>query len=161
MYERGYSDGELISFSTCSCVLWQKEQRNGSSVLSFLNGVSPLRRSSPTQTSRLKPLTWSQLGSREDIPVPRIILGPFTFSVHRRVRPVLTDWNALAVLGNDLVDQSIILCLRRGHDEIALDVLLQRVQRMPAVLRQQTIDDRAHAQNLFRVNIDIGGLPGQ
>src|ERR1700688_5197828 len=31
MYERGYSDGELISFSTCSCVLWQKEQRNGSS----------------------------------------------------------------------------------------------------------------------------------
>src|SRR5215467_5605831 len=35
MYERGYSEGELINFSTCSCVLWQKEQRSGSSELYF------------------------------------------------------------------------------------------------------------------------------
>src|SRR5271169_6199075 len=45
IYERGYSDGELISFSTCSCVLWQKEQRKGSSGLNFFTGVkasSPL-----------------------------------------------------------------------------------------------------------------------
>src|SRR5260370_1680743 len=44
MYERGYSDGELISFSTCSCVLWQKEQRKGSSGLNFFTGM---RASSP------------------------------------------------------------------------------------------------------------------
>ena len=29
-----------MSFSTCSCVLWQNEQRSGSSVLSFLTGLS-------------------------------------------------------------------------------------------------------------------------
>jgi hypothetical protein len=43
MYERGYSDGELISFSTCSCVLWQKEQRNGSSGVNRFTGNAPFR----------------------------------------------------------------------------------------------------------------------
>jgi hypothetical protein len=43
MYERGYSDGELMSFSTCSCVLWQKEQRNGSSGLNRFTKFAPSR----------------------------------------------------------------------------------------------------------------------
>src|SRR4029077_6400514 len=116
---RGYAEGELISFSTCSCVLWQKEQRSGSSVLSFLNGVSP---------------SAGQGRSREAILAVRIILGPFAASVHRRVCLLLTDWNALAVLGNNLVDQPVFLGLRRGHDEIALDVFFQTIERMPAVL---------------------------
>src|SRR5207302_8170145 len=45
IYARGESEGELISFSTCSCVLWQKEQRSGSSGLNFFTGMkasSPL-----------------------------------------------------------------------------------------------------------------------
>src|SRR5208282_331583 len=44
MYERGYSDGELMSFSTCSCVLWQKEQRNGSSGVNRFTDSAPSRR---------------------------------------------------------------------------------------------------------------------
>jgi hypothetical protein len=31
-----------MSFSTCSWVLWQKEQRNGSSGLNFFTGVQAL-----------------------------------------------------------------------------------------------------------------------
>jgi hypothetical protein len=35
-----------MSFSTCSCVLWQKEQRSGSSLPIFLTGVLASGRSS-------------------------------------------------------------------------------------------------------------------
>jgi len=51
MYERGYSDGELISFSTCSCVLWQKEQRNGSSGVNRFTGNAPFDRTPPHDES--------------------------------------------------------------------------------------------------------------
>src|SRR5580700_9481344 len=49
IYERGYSDGELISFSTCSCVLWQKEQRRGSSGVNRFTDSAPLPPSHHTQ----------------------------------------------------------------------------------------------------------------
>src|SRR5207302_4087984 len=52
IYARGESEGELISFSTCSCVLWQKEQRNGSSGLNFFTG---LEASAPLGLRRLYP----------------------------------------------------------------------------------------------------------
>src|SRR6185437_24434 len=47
MYERGYSEGELISFSTCSCVLWQKEQCSVSSGLNLFTGFSAFLASRP------------------------------------------------------------------------------------------------------------------
>src|SRR5271163_1385645 len=51
MYERGYSDGELMSFSTCSCVLWQKEQRKGSSGVNRFTDRAPLPPSRHTQVA--------------------------------------------------------------------------------------------------------------
>jgi len=37
-----------MSFSTCSCVLWQNEQRNGSSVLNlFFTGMQALASADP------------------------------------------------------------------------------------------------------------------
>ena len=47
MYERGYSEGELMSFSTCSCVLWQKEQRSGSSGVKRFTGIASSQGTSP------------------------------------------------------------------------------------------------------------------
>src|SRR5665213_820113 len=74
--------------------------------------------------------------SKEIILALRIILGPFAGSVHRCVCQLLTDWNALAVLSNNFVDESVVLRLRRGHDEISLDILFQRFEIVAAVLRQ-------------------------
>jgi hypothetical protein len=53
MYERGYSDGELISFSTCSCVLWQKEQRNGSSGVNRFTDEAPFLQNRPSVDQKL------------------------------------------------------------------------------------------------------------
>jgi hypothetical protein len=65
-YERGYSDGELISFSTCSCVLWQKEQRNGSSGVNRFTGYAPLGFKS-SNTTNLFPIVKRKSQPRQGI----------------------------------------------------------------------------------------------
>ena len=47
---------------------------------------------------------------------------------------LLTVRYALAVLGNDLVDQTVLLGLLRRHDEIALDVFFDFFDRLAAVV---------------------------
>src|SRR6266852_2299661 len=98
---------------------------------------------------------------KDTISPVRIILGHFASSVHRRFFLLLTVWNLLAVLGDDLVDQAVLLGLNRGHDKVALHVFLNFFDRLAAVLGQKPIDHGAHAQDFLRVDINIGGLAGQ
>jgi len=61
----------------------------------------------------------------------------------------------LAVFLNDLVDQAVLLGLLSRHNEIALDVLLDFLDRLPAVVCQELVDHRPHPQNLLRVDINL------
>src|SRR5258708_20978600 len=79
-----------------------------------------------------------------------------------RFKPQSTSWYAkLPVLINDLVDHPVFLGLLGIHDVIALDVLLYAVHLLAPVLCQQRIDLHTHAQNLFRVQIDVRRLPAE
>src|SRR5712691_8584451 len=132
MSARGSCEGELINFSTCSCVLWQKEQRKGSSGLNFFTGMEA---SSP-------------LGFDG---VCNPILGRLLPGTKEKVDGLLTFWNwrsfllqtakhsaarNLAVLVNNFVDHPVFLGLLGIHDVVAIDVFFNPVHRLPAVLCQ-------------------------
>jgi hypothetical protein len=42
---------------------------------------------------------------------------------------------ALAVLVNDLIDQTILLGLQSRHNEVALDILFKLIEALPGVIR--------------------------
>ena len=65
---------------------------------------------------------------------------------------------ASAVLVNNLVDHAVFFGLFGIHDEIPLDVFLDAIDGLTTVLRKKLIDDRAHAQNLFRMEVNVGSL---
>src|SRR6267154_4020947 len=67
----------------------------------------------------------------------------------------------LPVLVNNLVDHPVFLGLLGIHDVVALDILFDALHRLPAVLGEQRIDRRAHAQNFFRVQINVCRLTTQ
>src|SRR5207253_7607819 len=133
-----------MSFSTCSCVLWQNEQRSGLSELSFLTAVG------------LRRLPWW------DKARPYIrILEPFSIRGIGYTISLLTVRYALAMLVNNFVDQAVILGLLRRHNEIAFDVFLDFVHRLLAMIGQELVDDRTHAQNFFCMNINVSSLSRQ
>src|ERR1700674_1672032 len=68
---------------------------------------------------------------------------------------------ALAVLLNDLIDQTVLLGLLSRHNEVALHVLLDFFDRLPAMVSQELVDHRPHSQNLLRVDCNVGRLAGQ
>src|SRR5581483_498387 len=90
----------------------------------------------------------------ESLPYPR----PLTSSISERVPK---NGTALPRLVDDVVNQPVLLALLRIHDEIALHVLFHLVQLLAAVAGQDLVDDLAHAQDLARVNVNVGGLPAQ
>src|SRR5271168_1540088 len=65
------------------------------------------------------------------------------------------------MLVNDLVNHAIVFGLLRIHDVVALDVFFDAVDGLSAVLGQNFVDDRAHAQNFLGVQVDIGGLAAE
>src|SRR5258708_29610242 len=79
-----------------------------------------------------------------------------------RFKPQSTSWHAkLPVLINDLVDHPVFFGLLGIHDVIALDVFLDAVHLLAAVLCQLRIDPHTHAQNLFRVQVNLCGLSAE
>src|SRR5713226_5858066 len=69
--------------------------------------------------------------------------------------------HASAVLVNNFVDHAIFLGLFGIHDEIPLDVFLDALYRLAAVLRKKLVDHAAHAQDFLGMQIDIGGLAAE
>src|SRR5207302_3962674 len=65
---------------------------------------------------------------------------------------------ALAAFVNDLIDQTVLLGLLSRHNEVALHVLLDFFDRLPAVVSQELVDHRSHPQNLLRVDVNVGCL---
>src|ERR1035437_2266847 len=62
---------------------------------------------------------------------------------------------------DNLIDDAVFLGLLRVHDEVPLHVALDAVQRLLGVLGNQVVGNLADAQNLSRVNVDVGGLAAQ
>src|SRR5229473_1086685 len=67
---------------------------------------------------------------------------------------------ALHVLGNDLINDPIFLGLFGNHDVVTLHVLLDAVEGLAGVTNQDVAGDLAHAQDLARLDVDVGGLAG-
>jgi hypothetical protein len=62
---------------------------------------------------------------------------------------------------NDFVDDSVILGLLRIHDEIALNVSFDAVQRLTGVPRHQVVGDFPDAQNFPSMNVNVRGLAAE
>src|SRR5690242_13898638 len=67
--------------------------------------------------------------------------------------------SVLLMFPNDLIDDAVVLALLGIHDEIAFHVLFNLLQLLTGMLRHDLVHDLAHAQNLARMNIDVGCLP--
>src|SRR5437879_2902580 len=103
-----------------------------------------------------RPPTASPGGTR-----PVTILELFSIRGIGDTISLLTVRYELAMLVNNLVDQAVILGLLRRHNKIAFDVFLDFVHRLLAMIGQELVDDRTHAQNFFCMNIYISSLSGQ
>src|ERR1700722_2929493 len=58
----------------------------------------------------------------------------------------------------DFVNNAVLFCLLRVHDEVSLNIAFNAFQWLRGVLRHQLVGDLADAQNLAGMNIDIGRL---
>ena len=72
--------------------------------------------------------------------------------------PAVSARNLLLVFKNDVVDDAVFFALLRVHDEVALHVALDLLQPLTGMLGDKLAGDLAHAQNLARVDVDIGRL---
>ena len=66
-----------------------------------------------------------------------------------------------AVFRDDFIHDAICLRLLRRHDEIALHVLVDFFKRLSRVAGEEIVERCAGADDLFRMDIDVGGLAGE
>src|SRR5258706_11971066 len=75
------------------------------------------------------------------------------------------DWKrvtgALSPLPDDIVNNTVFLALVGPHDVVPLRVILDALQRLPRVVRQDLVQPFAGPEQLPRMNIDIGRLSAQ
>src|SRR5438309_1096999 len=68
---------------------------------------------------------------------------------------------AAALTGDDLVDDAVLLGLLGTHEEITLHVAIDDLDRPAGVEGEDLVDAAAHSEDLLRVDLDVGGLPGE
>src|SRR5262249_10567384 len=57
-----------------------------------------------------------------------------------------------------VVDNTVIFCLARSHDVVAIRILLDARERLAGVVRQNFIEALAHAQDFLRMDVDVARL---
>src|ERR1700723_2819313 len=62
---------------------------------------------------------------------------------------------------DNIVDDPVFLRLSRGHDEVPLHVTFDPLQRLACARAHQLVRNLANAQNLTRMNVDVGCLSAQ
>src|ERR1044072_1310189 len=65
----------------------------------------------------------------------------------------------LLAVRDALVDEAVLLGLRRRHDAVALHVALDLVEGLAGVLGDDVGGQFAHADDLLGLNLDVAGLP--
>src|SRR6478672_11824212 len=56
------------------------------------------------------------------------------------------------------VDDPVFLRFERAHDEVAVGVLRDLLDRLAGVVREQLVEGLAHAHDLLRLDLDVDGL---
>src|SRR3954447_19864735 len=166
-----------MSFLTCFWLLPQKEHLSRSP-------PSPMR-ATRSPSPRQRPRGTEDAGLAGPCRCPGMTVPPTSASVAvllRRTalglgvsRPVVTlrhpsgrvlsptrpndsgDRRQLAAL-DDLVDQAVLHRVGRGEDLVALDVLADLLLRPAGVPGQHRLEERAHPQDLPRLDLDVGAL---
>ncbi len=64
-------------------------------------------------------------------------------------------------MGDDLIDEAVFLGLLRRKEVVALGILLHLFQRLAGVLAEQPVHLGAGADDMVRVDLDVGSLSGQ
>src|SRR3990172_3558523 len=73
--------------------------------------------------------------------------------------PVLArSLQSLHALRDHLIDDTVLAGDFGGHDEVSLHVILDFGDVLSGVLRQNLVQALARAQDLLRLNVDVGGL---
>src|SRR5260221_14570053 len=86
--------------------------------------------------------------------------GASSGTTSRISRHPTSEIPSLNVLLNDLINDPIFLGLFGDHDVVPLHVLLDPIEGLAGVTNQDVAGDLAHAQDLARLDVDVGGLAG-
>src|SRR6185436_12291745 len=152
-----YTPGPAMSFLTCFWLFPQKEHfsRSPPSPMRATGGHPPIRPKwgSPAgvrQVEQVEPA----LG-RYPVPTPD---GGTDTDLHRpRVHGLGEDRGPLARLEHR-VDQAVLDGRLRGEDLVALDVAADLFDGLAGVVADHLLEQLAHAQDLVRLDLDVGGL---
>merc|ERR1711972_923129 len=60
--------------------------------------------------------------------------------------------------GEDLVDYAVVLGLLRRHEEVAVAVILDLLNRLPSVVRDVLAEQRPDEKDFLRLNLNVRGL---
>src|SRR5512142_1940888 len=63
------------------------------------------------------------------------------------------------LVGEDLVDQPVLLCLTWAHEVVTIGVLLDPLDGLPGVLGQDVVEAGLQTERLLGLDLDVGGLP--
>ena len=64
-------------------------------------------------------------------------------------------------MGDDLINEAVFLGLLRRKEVVALGILLHLFQRLAGVLAEQPVHLGAGADDVVRMDLDVGSLSGQ
>src|SRR5678815_2257612 len=153
-----YTVGPAISFLTSFWALPQNEQvRDAPSRFSIGIGRRSAYRGAGVGTSRpvpepVQPPGWPALPDVRWLPIHTSAV-----SSHAQGEPPRLLLVVRLLLRGDqhLVDDPVLLGLRRRHEVVALGVVLDLVRRLPGVLRVQLVERVARLQDLPGVDVDV------
>src|SRR4051794_15270725 len=63
-------------------------------------------------------------------------------------------------VGDDLVDDAVFLRFVAAHDEVAVGVVRHALERLAGVVRQDLVEQLAHADDLLGLDLDVDRLAG-
>src|SRR5579872_6281149 len=90
----------------------------------------------------------------------RTSVSPAFFTMPYAFRPALQAPGS-SPFSDDIVNDTVFLALVRGHDVVALRIVLDTLDGLAGVVDQNFIDTLAHPQDFTRRNINIGRLAGK
>src|SRR5690606_6334924 len=75
--------------------------------------------------------------------------------------PRIAECRRLRPLADDIVNDTVFLALLGRHDVVPLRILLDTLQRLAGVQREDLVDPLAHAQDLAGRDVDVARLATQ
>src|SRR3990172_7320903 len=142
----------LISTGVGRVELWDRfSKRLSSAMMSLQTSTHSSQMKTVGPAMSLRTSLWSLLQKEHR----RTSGSPFFLDT---LAPVLAISSGLHTLRDHLIDDTVLAGDFGGHDEVALHVLLDLGDVLSGVLRQNLVQALARAQDLFRLDVDVGRL---